>query len=142
MKVVTYYSETDPLEDPALFSSLYGHVSAERRKKIDSYAFPQGRRLSLGVAVLLRRALEDLGEDPDSFSLDYVGNGKPVLRDSGIHFNLSHSGERVMCSVSDREVGCDVEKIKPADMGLARNCFFGTEYEIISGGTDGDCRSE
>ena len=103
MKVVTYYSETDPLEDPALFSSLYGRVSAERRKKIDSYAFPQGRRLSLGVAVLLRRALEDLGEDPDTFSLDYVGNGKPVLRDSGIHFNLSHCKTAVACALdSDR----------------------------------------
>lgn len=142
LKVITYYSETDQLKDPALFMSLYGRVSAERRKKIDSYIFPKDKRLSLGAGILLRKALEDLGEDPDSFSLAHAGNGKPFLLDSSIHFNLSHSEERVMCSVSDCDVGCDVEKIRQTDTDMAKSCFFGTEYKTICEETDKACRTE
>ncbi len=37
--------------------------------------------------------------------------GKPVS-DSGIEFNLSHSGEYVLLAISEYAVGCDIEKVK------------------------------
>ena len=37
-----------------------------------------------------------------------------------------------MCSVSDSDVGCDVERIRPIDLEIAKRYFFGTEYEAIA----------
>jgi 4'-phosphopantetheinyl transferase len=130
--VITYYSDTSPLKDPEAYRLAYSKVPSRRRDKTDQFAFDKDRRLSLGVELLLMRALEDLGEDPDTSRMDLTGNGKPVLAGSRICFNLSHSGERVMCSVSDADVGCDVEKIEPIDLELAHRFFYNSEYDAIS----------
>ena len=46
-------------------------------------------------------------------------HGKPYfLGFENFHFNLSHSGEFVVCAISDSPVGIDVEKIIPLDIRL------------------------
>ncbi len=142
MRTVTYYSDTDALCEPEIFSRCYREVSDRRRRKTDALVFDKDKRLSLGVEMLLRRALEDLGEDPDSFETDLGENGKPFLRGSDIHFNLSHSEQRVMCSVSDSDVGCDTELVRPMDLDIAKRYFFGSEYDAISSETDPDAMTD
>lgn len=45
--------------------------------------------------------------------------GKPVFAHGDKrHFNLSHSGEFVLCALSDRPVGADIEMIRPRKDGL------------------------
>ncbi len=136
--VVTYYSETDLLLHPDVYGRAYSILPGYRREKADSFVFAKDKALSVGVWLLLRRALEDLGEDPDKIRINYLKNGKPVLEGSDIQFNLSHSEHRVMCSVSDIDLGCDVEHIQPIDMDIARRYFFGSEYGTISSADDRD----
>ena len=138
LKVVTYYADTGSLECQETFQKCYSAVSPLRRSKVDSMVFDKDKRLSLGVEVLLMKAIEDLGEDVDLSTIITVANGKPAIKGSDIQFNLSHSEQRVMCSVSDRPVGCDVERIQPIEMDIARRFFFGTEYEAISSVSDKD----
>lgn len=136
MKVVSYYADAGALKDPDIYASAYSKVSPYRRNKTDRFVFDGGRRLSLGVELLLMKALDDLGEDPDGFEIELVGNGKPMLKGSDIRFNLSHSEERVMCSVSDCDVGCDVEQVKPISLEIAKRHFFGSEYDAIASSDD------
>ena len=138
MKVITYYADSGDLKDREAYDSAYSRVSAVRRGKTDNFVFNKDRRLSLGVELLLMKALEDLGEDSESFEIEYVANGKPKLKGSDICFNLSHSEERVMCSVSERDVGCDVEFIKPINLEIARRFFFGSEYDTIASMEDSE----
>ena len=57
--------------------------------------------------------------------------GKPAFNPSlGLHFSISHSGERVMVAVSDRPVGCDVERIVPFDEAVARECLTDEELAL------------
>lgn len=52
--------------------------------------------------------------------------GKPTLRDfQELHFNVSHSGEKLFIAISDTPVGIDVEQIKPRRSldGLVKKCF-------------------
>jgi 4'-phosphopantetheinyl transferase len=66
-------------------------------------------------------------------------NGKPALNGPGragevISFNLSHSQGRALIAVSDqREVGIDLEKIKPGvkALAIARRYFASTELAAI-----------
>jgi phosphopantetheinyl transferase len=66
-----------------------------------------------------------LGTDPAAVELRRGANGKPFLAGlwpgeepaSGsmprLHFNLSHSGDLALIAVAEREVGVDVERIRP-----------------------------
>ncbi|MBM7624592.1 4'-phosphopantetheinyl transferase family protein [Sporohalobacter salinus] len=58
--------------------------------------------------------------------------GKPFLKDyPEFHFNVSHSGEWVVCAVSDRKIGIDIEKIDFIDFKIAQNFFTKEEYNNL-----------
>lgn len=129
MAVITYYADTGALEDAELFRRFYERSPSERRSKVDEFYFDKDKRLSLGAWTILSYALDEAGCDPrDIVCGEY---GKPGLKGSDVQFNISHSGERVLCSVSDGPVGCDVEAIAQIDLKIAENYFFDTEYEQI-----------
>ncbi|MBQ5463050.1 MAG: 4'-phosphopantetheinyl transferase superfamily protein [Fibrobacter sp.] len=89
-----------------------------------SFKFPKGKMQSLGVGLLLRQACVDAGLGLADAHVAYGENGKPYLTDfPEVQFNLSHSGERVMCVLSPFETGCDVETIK-GDRGRLAERFF------------------
>jgi len=142
LKVVTYYADSGTLRDHRVYALAHSLVSQSRKEKTDRFVFDKDRRLSLGVELLLMTALDSLGEDPEKFEIEYTGNGKPMLKGSDIFFNLSHSEERVMCSICDSDVGCDVEMIRPINLDIARKHFFGTEYDTIAEEDDDDGRYE
>ena len=109
-------------------------VSDMRRNKAMSYRFMKDRCLSLGAELLLRDALCDFGIDrTEPLEFEYRKNGKPYLRGhDDIFFNLSHSGDYVMCAVSGSEAGCDVQKMDKGDMKLAERFFTEREYHAIA----------
>lgn len=60
-----------------------------------------------GRKLLLRVAEEKLGFLPE---ITYENNGKPCI--DGLHFNISHSFDFVVCAFADDAVGVDIEKIR------------------------------
>jgi hypothetical protein len=65
---------------------------------------------------LLRAVLSGyLGTNPAVVELRRGANGKPALADDsrGPRFNLSHSADLALVAVANREVGVDVERIRP-----------------------------
>lgn len=56
--------------------------------------------------------------------------GKPVFRDfPDRHFNCSHSGNLVLCALSDRPVGVDIELVRPRRDNLPAYVFQGDDYQ-------------
>ena len=48
---------------------------------------------------------------PEEIEIEVAEHGKPFVRDTGLHFNLSHSGDRALIALSEAlEVGVDVER--------------------------------
>ena len=55
-----------------------------------------------------------------------------ISNHENIYFNLSHCDKLVLCSISDREVGVDVEFNDPEiDLDIAKNYFYNSEFESI-----------
>lgn len=119
-----YIADISVLKDPVIFENLLNQVPKYRQKKAMSFKFPKGKMQSLGVGLLLRQACVDVGLGLADAHVAYGENGKPYLTDfPEVQFNLSHSGERVMCVLSPFETGCDVETIK-GDRGRLAERFF------------------
>lgn len=123
-----YAATVSCLSDQGLYASACAAVSPERRERCACLASEEARFRSLGAAVLLQKALRDFG---CSDCRTAVGShGKPFLK-NGPFFNLSHSGDWVLCAVSPFEVGCDIEQIKPFYPSFARRFFTQEEYADI-----------
>lgn len=122
-----YIASTKGLDDGQIFQSLYETVSKERQDKIDRLRFPKDKRLSLAAEVLLKKALQLNGVT--DLTMCVSEKGKPYLEGiNPLKFNLSHSEERVMCVISDKETGCDVEWMKKPNYRMAE--YFLTKEEI------------
>lgn len=67
------------------------------------------------------------------------GDGvKPFLREApGICFNISHTRGLVVCAVSSREVGVDVEEIRPFRESLMRRVCSPEEQVFVADGCYG-----
>ncbi|MHA7059716.1 4'-phosphopantetheinyl transferase family protein [Aquimarina sp. M1] len=57
--------------------------------------------------------------------------GKPFLKDSSMHFNISHSGNKVVCIFSKQAIGIDIEEIQDIEFSLFENVFLDREMEQI-----------
>lgn len=79
-----------------------------------------------------------LYQDIQAFSALRFGqgeHGKPYLPDDPqVHFNLSHSGNRVMCAVSAHACGCDVEQIshKKKQIDMVIRCLAESEQRLAA----------
>ncbi len=92
------------------------YLSKERWERSKKRAGEQERRRYLGAEILLNRSLEIL-QDDIVLPVSYIRNqyGKPYLLPPNDHWyvNWSHSGEYVLCAVADREVGVDLQYMRP-----------------------------
>ena len=110
MSTKLYVANTEPLKKVSLFEYFYELVPEYRQKKIDFFLQNKDKYLSLGAGVLLSYALKIQNEDESNLLIRYTLNGKPFFENrSNLFFSLSHSNEMVMCALSSKRVGCDVE---------------------------------
>lgn len=123
-----YMADTSCLSDVSVFEKYYHEMPQFRREKVDRMKMQEDKIRGLAAGVLLQKAYADFNKDGAAIFPDVLAgkNGKPYFVNSNIYFNLSHSGKKVMCALSTKEVGCDVEyKTKNSDKIAAR--FFAEE---------------
>ena len=65
------------------------------------------------------------------YNIEYAGNGKPVYSGLDTYFNLSHAGTCVVCAVSDRAVGIDIERPRKNAIKVAERFFTQAECDWI-----------
>ena len=113
------------LELKGLISAYLPDDSAKKASKFN-HAIDAQRQI---VGELLVRATicKTFNLDSRAICFSYSEKKKPFLKDSdGIHFNISHSGDWIVCAIAENEVGIDVEKIRKINLNIARR-FFSTK---------------
>lgn len=122
-----YITKANILDNDEIYETLYKKVSPVRQARADRYMFRKDKNLCIGAQILLSFTLAN--EGIYDYALEYGDNGKPYLKDNDkVFFNLSHSGDTVMCVISDAQVGCDVEKCGEFDIRVAKKFFSDIEY--------------
>ncbi len=123
--VKTFIANIQNLPDPKENPQILENIWQERKEKILAYQFEDGRKESLGSALMLQKVLSKKNLNPQN--IKYEKNGKPEI--SGLNFNISHAENFVICSVSENPVGCDIEKIRSIKSGFEKRFF--TQNEVF-----------
>ncbi len=104
-----------------------------RLQKATNYLKKEDRLLSFAASFALEEALESQGVKEKDVEIIYGENNKPYIKDrDDLYFNLSHSGEVAIAVVSKKELGCDIEKIRPYSEEVAKRCFAKEERAYIN----------
>lgn len=135
--ITVYYAKVFPFLEEDTFLHHLDQVEKERRKKIQKMKDQKSINRSLSAGCLLYQALcERLGvslEEGRSFEIGYEKEGKPYLeKESGIYFNLSHSGEYVSCAVADAPVGVDIQQKVKIKSTIAERFFTNADNQKLS----------
>ena len=98
-------------------------ISRYRKEKLARINDPRAYALSLGAELLLAAALQDIGlSAAEPLEISRSEAGKPRIA-GGPEFSLSHSGEQVLCALSDEAVGADLQQLRPYNPALVRRFF-------------------
>ena len=111
MFLKVYIADITPLYGEKTYEYYYKKSIPWRQKKADSIKLQKPKCQSIGAGILLKKALEDVGVPKNQWSFTEAEFGK------------------VMCAISDCEVGCDVEMIKD-NTKVANRFFTGHEAEL------------
>jgi len=158
-------TQTEPQEgqeayEGELMEEALRKVDSVRRRKAEALKSRPVRAASLGAGLLLQKAVMDLGDSgaptvirltlrellgqltaPRELAYRYGEKGKPYLADIPLYFSLSHSGRFVLCAVSGREIGADIQKIrKGSEERIARRFFAAQEQEALAACSDEEAR--
>lgn len=94
-------------------NEFFPMLSEEEKERGDRLLNPEHRLRFLLSHGVLRSILSDyLNQLPATISFTKGEHGKPYIAFSGLHFNMSHSLDRVLIAVSwNKEIGVDVENV-------------------------------
>jgi 4'-phosphopantetheinyl transferase len=133
-----WYAWTGALSDAALWERYLAMLPQDETDGVNRFAREPDRRRGLMARVLARTALAHYtGVEPAALRFIRDRLGKPELVDpaeSGLSFNLSHTGGLVLCGVSTRgDVGVDAERLdRTLDfLPLARRFFAAAEVAAL-----------
>ncbi len=114
-EIVLYLAE---IPDPAAVECMdFSCLSQQERQRADRFVREEKRRSFLFSHWFLRQMLgQMLGVSPSAVDFDRGEHGKPFLcgrhLNAGVHFNLSHSGERLLAGIADTPLGVDIERMR------------------------------
>lgn len=136
--VKVYACYINDLPDPQLDKTVLKDLPQNRIEKILKQHKIESRKQSLGAGLLLKYVLSKYGTD--SSYIKTGTNGKPEVQ--GLHFNISHSNDIVICAVSENDIGCDIEKISTANLSIAKRFFTENEFKYIESFSGKDADNE
>jgi len=111
--IYIYYSYISEDNCESLFENELPKFSPDYQDRIRSYRRWQDAQLSLLGRVILFKAIEQIyNYDPSSKEILQTKYNKPYFKDDPVQFNISHSGEIVVCAICEKSlIGIDIEII-------------------------------
>lgn len=104
-------------------------MSKERQSEVMRIVNKKKRNSKIAADFLCRKAVSEFCDiSPEKIEILKNGYGKPFAKNLPVHFSVSHSADLVVCAVSDKETGIDIEKIRPFNIKTAEK--FSTEKEL------------
>ena len=133
--MIVYLSSINELKDAASYDAAFLRITEERKNSVLKFASVEDRKRSIVAGLLLNYIFKEwccresdpadgkkspdvvkisvkdlLSAEKQNFTVCKKENGKPFFAENpGIHYNLSHSKDYVVCAVSEKEIGADIQ---------------------------------
>src|SRR5690554_797379 len=111
--------------DKKLYEKALSYIPENKQKRVKRFLKYEDSLRTLIAEVLIRKIIMQELKIPNGEIFFKINNyGKPYLKDwDEFHFNISHSGKWVVCAISNKPVGIDVERIKDLNIKIADRFF-------------------
>lgn len=138
MLPIIYISKVCNLIDESTFDYFLKYVQPTKREHILKQRIKQNATNMLIGEILAKVAIKKtFGIDIEKQEFACNEYGKPYLSNyPDVHFNISHSGKYVVCVVSDKPVGIDIQKISEYNPTVAKRVCTGQELKRIESSAD------
>lgn len=114
----------------AEYNKWYSLMSEDKQQRVDRFRFVDDKKRTVAGEMFVRKAIAEwCGVTPESIIFGIKEHGKPYAKNLGVEFNISHSGDMVVCAVDDKPVGIDIEQIRPIDLTVAKRIC--TDEELL-----------
>ena len=104
-------------------------LSNNKKSRIDRIKDERKKKILILSDHLARLSVSNFtGISLEEVSFSYNSHGKPILPQGTPHFNVSHSGDFVVCCISESPCGIDIEVLREVNLNSAKR--FCTENEL------------
>lgn len=118
------------------YTYWYSLMNVDKKKRVDRYRFFDDKKRTVAGEMLARQAVAEwCSIAPESITFAIGEYGKPYTENLDVEFNISHSGDMVVCVVDDNPVGIDIEQIRSIDLTVAKRICTDEELLYLFGHT-------
>jgi len=123
----------------AEYNKWYSLMNTDKQRRVDRFRFVDDKKRTVTSEMLARKAISEwCGIAPESITFGIKEHGKPYAKDLAVEFNISHSGDMVVCAVNNKPIGIDMEQIRPIDLTVAKRICTDEELLYLFGHTPTD----
>ena len=120
----------------AEYNKWYSLMNEDKQRRVDRFRFIDDKKRTVAGEMLARKAIAEwCGVTPENITFGIKEHGKPYAKDLAVEFNISHSGDMVVCAVDDKPIGIDIEQICPIDLSVAKRICTDEELLYLFGRT-------
>ncbi len=114
------------------YEHYYSLMSGKRKIKVDSFRHEEDKKRSICGDMTARKMIANLLSLPeDDIHILTDEKEKPYAENTDVFFNISHSGDYVLCVLTDSPVGADIEKIRKVDDNLVKRVCNPSELVYV-----------
>lgn len=118
------------------YNKWFSIMSEDKQRRVDRFRFVDDKKRTIVGEMLARKAISKwCNVAPESIVFGIKEHGKPYAKDLPVEFNISHSGDMVVCAVDDKPVGIDIEQIRPIDLTISKRICTDDELLYLFGHT-------
>ena len=116
------------------YASAYNQLSVSRKAHIDRMKSEKDKKSSLLASILISE-LQKTQKIEATLQRDQ--NGRPYLKGSDFYISISHSMDGVICVIHNKNIGIDIEKVRPIKTELINYVCTQEEKDYVFGKDDG-----
>jgi 4'-phosphopantetheinyl transferase len=133
-----YYTYLSEENHEKLLQNSLAKFPSDFQERIKKFRRWQDAQFSLLGRVMLFKGIEEVKrQNCDNREIKYTLYNKPYFEDNLVEFNISHSGEIVVCALSDEhQMGIDIEVITNIELNDFKSQMTDKEWITVNSSPD------